>query len=138
MISGRQRWKPFSKSCSSSWRVPAAIPVRKLTDIGFDPFDKTAERTAHPVPWALGCLLLGTLAGGISLLILPHSMITTPFASRDHRHRHTCSAAPDAGDRQLACSQGDVSRSSSTVFQRLLLCLRHGTGAFRLCAVDCA
>jgi hypothetical protein len=39
---------------------------------------KTAERTAHPVLWALGCLLLGTLASGISLLILPHSMITTP------------------------------------------------------------
>jgi hypothetical protein len=49
-----------------------------LTDIGFDWFDKTAKNTPRPVLWALGFLLLGTLAGGISLLILPHSMISTP------------------------------------------------------------
>jgi hypothetical protein len=52
--------------------------MEALTDIGFDLLDKTAEKTPRPVLWALGCLLMGTLAGGISLPILPHSMITTP------------------------------------------------------------
>lgn len=50
-----------------------------LTDIGFGLFDKTAANTPRPILWALGFLLLGTLAGGISLLILPHSMVTTPL-----------------------------------------------------------
>jgi hypothetical protein len=49
-----------------------------FAEIGFDLFDKTAESTPRPVLWAASFLLLGTLAGGISLLILPHSMITTP------------------------------------------------------------
>ena len=49
-----------------------------LTDIGFDWFDKTATRAPRPILSALGFLLLGTVAGGISLLIMPHSMLTTP------------------------------------------------------------
>jgi hypothetical protein len=49
-----------------------------FADIGFDLFDKTVQSAPRPMLWALGCLLLGTLAGGISLLILPHSMIVTP------------------------------------------------------------
>jgi hypothetical protein len=49
-----------------------------FTEIGFDWFDKTATNAPRPLLWGLGFVLLGTLAGGISLLILPHSMITKP------------------------------------------------------------
>ena len=49
-----------------------------ITDIGFGWFDKKATQAPRPILSALGFLLLGTLAGGISLLIMPHSMLTTP------------------------------------------------------------
>jgi hypothetical protein len=49
-----------------------------FTEIGLDWFDRSEANAPRPLLWALGFLLLGTLAGGISLLIRPHSMITTP------------------------------------------------------------
>lgn len=49
-----------------------------ITDIGFDWFDKTAKPAPRPILSALGFLLLGTVAGGVSLLVMPHSMLTTP------------------------------------------------------------
>ncbi|WP_343612976.1 hypothetical protein [Novosphingobium sp.] len=52
--------------------------IEAAVDIGLDCLADTAKTERHPVLSGLGYLFWGALAGGISLLILPHSMIHSP------------------------------------------------------------
>jgi hypothetical protein len=54
------------------------LGVELLVEIGFHSMANTLEKPRNPVLSGIGFLLWGALAGGISLIVLPHSAITNP------------------------------------------------------------
>lgn len=49
-----------------------------LVEIGIHSMADTLKKPRHPALSGIGFLLWGALAGGISLMVLPHSAITDP------------------------------------------------------------
>jgi hypothetical protein len=49
-----------------------------LVELGFHSVRDTMKRPRNPVLSSIGFILLGTVAGGLSLMILPHSPIANP------------------------------------------------------------
>lgn len=53
--------------------------IELLVELGLHAVEDGLKRPRSPVVSAIGYLLLGALAGGLSLLILPHSAIASPL-----------------------------------------------------------
>src|ERR1700744_6563286 len=54
------------------------IVFEAITELGFHGFQLTFGRQRYPLLSAIGILLSGCAAGGVSLLLFPHSFVETP------------------------------------------------------------
>ena len=52
--------------------------IEALVELGMHSLAETVQRPRHPVYAAIGFVLLGLIAGAVSLLVLPHSPIAAP------------------------------------------------------------
>ena len=60
------------------WEILLQLIIQVLAELGLHSLGNTFQRRKHPIWSMIGFTLWGAIAGGLSLLVLPHSAIAKP------------------------------------------------------------